>query len=98
MNNNPKIQALVDNMYKISAEQSKAHSQSVEEFFLETVSEYSYPKIKGEITIGKLKYRGIKIQENISPESWTYSVMQRGIQIGSSLMINKQIPNHHANR
>lgn len=46
------------------------------------------PPIKGEITSGKLRWRGVKLTvQRDSMFSTTYRVTQRGVQVGESILI-----------
>ena len=55
---------------------------------LETiVRDFSSPPIKGEITKGKLKWRGIKLEVYQDLGKTTYRITQRGEQIGYDVNI-----------
>ena len=60
-----------------------------EEFIKTWVSVNALPEIKGEVTAGKMKWRGVKIYENIHTNE-TY-IMQRGKKISPSLKIEYKL-------
>lgn len=49
---------------------------------------YSVPPIKGEITAGKIKWRGIKLCIQNDFDNSTHWVEQRGVKIGKEFVIN----------
>jgi len=68
--------------------------QSREELFTLSIYASAEPKIKGEITKGKLKWRGIRIVEQtfgFSSFSW---VEQRGKQISPKFQVNINLPDN----
>lgn len=52
------------------------------------VLHFSKPKIKGEITKGKIKWRGLKFCTRINGLSNEYWIEQRGKLIGQKIIIN----------
>ena len=51
--------------------------------------EYSVPPIKGDLTKGKCKHRGIRMcQQNVSWDKVVYWIEQRGKQIGPKIEFN----------
>ena len=62
-----------------------------EDEFLMNQLKFASPQIKGEITKGKLRWRGIKLIEITDINGTTKWVEQRGKQIGERLQYNYQI-------
>lgn len=66
--------------------------KSINDLFEKTVRENSYPPIKGEITKGKLKWRGIKLcQKRTTLDRMEQWIEQRGIIIGKPVVIDFSI-------
>lgn len=58
----------------------------IEEWAKMVLHTYAKPQIRGEITKGKLKWRGIKFvatHNNFGEHTSIYTITQRGIQLGS---------------
>ena len=65
------------------------YTEKINSFIETQVREHSTPPIKGEITKGKIKWRGITQQTFILPNgAREIVIMQRGKQIGGSLKID----------
>lgn len=60
-----------------------------EEFIKTWVSVNALPEIKGEVTVGKMKWRGIKIYENI--DTHEIYIMQRDKKISPTLKIEYKL-------
>jgi len=50
---------------------------------------YANPPIKGEITRGKIKWRGIKACIIYNPTGHVFFITQRGVKIGNEIIINR---------
>jgi len=60
--------------------------EKIHNFLEKQIREHAVPPIKGEITEGKLKWRGITLQKIILPNMCEETfIIQRGKQIGGSL-------------
>jgi len=58
---------------------------------LNQLKKLAQPKIKGPLTAGKLKWRGIKIEIiNVTPFITHYNIIQRGVQVGDTIIVNTQ--------
>lgn len=62
-----------------------------EDEFLISQLKFAVPKIKGEITKGKLQWRGIKLIEINEINGTTKWLEQRGKQIGDRLQYNYEL-------
>ena len=66
----------------------------VESIFKDSVLQNAVPKIKGEITKGKIKWRGIKRCVNQNGDTW---LVQRGVVISPIICMPKPIYNDNNN-
>lgn len=62
------------------------------EFLLKIAAIKAIPSIKGEITKGKLKHRGIKLKIKNNP--LTYTIFQRNIQLAPELCVSLNFEKH----
>ncbi len=60
----------------------KFRDERIKEEWLRNVLKDALPPIKGKITKGKLKWRGIKLYIHTGARSSMYEVMQRGVRLG----------------
>lgn len=60
----------------------KFRDERIKEEWLRNVLKDALPPIKGKITKGKLKWRGIKLHIHTGLRSSMYEVMQRGVRLG----------------
>jgi hypothetical protein len=80
----PKIDGTDDlalNIGDVSQRLIKEHLQRQEVFLENVLRNNAEPKVKGEITRGKVKWRGIMIIEQKTPNGWNMWVEQRGKRI-----------------
>lgn len=63
-----------------SLQDYKFRDERIKEEWLRNVLKDALPPIKGKITKGKLKWRGIKLYIHTGARSSMYEVMQRGVR------------------
>lgn len=79
-------QELVNAIYSDITHELAEQDKKVEEWTKMVLYTYAVPQIKGDITKGKLKWRGIKlvaIHNNWGEYSTTYEITQRGKLLGN---------------
>lgn len=68
---------------------ANAHYQDIENWLKQTLEQFAQPKIKGKMTRGKLRWRGIRFNEqNTCNHKRKYWLTQRNKQIGETLIID----------
>lgn len=68
----------------------KFRDERIKEEWLRNVLKDALPPIKGKITKGKLKWRGIKLYIHTGARSSMYEVMQRGVRLGLLRVVDCQ--------
>lgn len=68
----------------------KLRDERIKEEWLQNVLKDALPPIKGEITKGKLKWRGIKLYIHTGAINSMYEVMQRGVRLGLLRVVDCQ--------
>lgn len=68
----------------------KFRDERIKEGWLRNVLKDALPPIKGEITKGKLKWRGIKLYIHTEARNSMYEVMQRGVRLGLLRVVDCQ--------
>jgi hypothetical protein len=69
----------------------KQMSKTLDDELKDIVLTYAIPPIKGEITAGKIKWRGIRLCNQNTFEYTKTWVEQRGVRIGREIIINYNI-------
>ena len=65
-----------------SLQEYEFRDERIKEEWLHNVLKDALPPIKGKITKGKLKWRGIKLYTHTGARGSMYEVMQRGVRLG----------------
>lgn len=73
-----------------SLQDYKFRDERIKEEWLRNVLKDALPPIKGKITKGKLKWRGIKLYIHTGARSSMYEVMQRGVRLGLLRVVDYQ--------
>lgn len=81
-----KMEKLVNSNQMIEKEVS-SFIKKRDEIFEKALRENAVPPVKGEITKGKLKWRGIRIAQKSNGFKITYSIQQRGVNIGPEVSL-----------
>lgn len=68
----------------------KFRDERIKEEWLRNVLKDALPPIKGKITKGKLKWRGIKLHIYTEARNSMYEVMQRGVRLGLLRVVDCQ--------
>ena len=68
----------------------KFRDERIKEEWLRNVIKDALPPIKGKITKGKLRWRGIKLYIHRGARSSMYEVMQRGVRLGLLRVVDYQ--------
>lgn len=68
----------------------KFRDERIKEEWIRNVLKDTLPPIKGKITKGKLKWRGIKLYIHTGAGSTMYEVMQRGVRLGLLRVVDCQ--------
>ena len=68
----------------------KFRDERIKEEWLRNVLKDALPPIKGKITKGKLKWRGIKLYIHTGARSSMYELMQRGVRLGLLRVVDCQ--------
>ena len=68
----------------------KSRDERIKEEWLRNVLKDALPPIKGKITKGKLKWRGIKLYIHTGARSSMYEVSQRGVRLGLLRVVDCQ--------
>jgi hypothetical protein len=68
----------------------KFRDERIKEEWLRNVLKDALPPIKGKITKGKLKWRGIKLYIHTGARNSMYEVMQRGVRLGLLRVVDCQ--------
>lgn len=68
----------------------KFRDERIKEEWLRNVLKDALPPIKGKITKGKLKWRGIKLNIHTGARDSMYEVMQRGVRLGLLRVVDCQ--------
>lgn len=78
------LKELTDCIYEEVLRELQERDEKVSEWAKTVICTYATPRIKGEITKGKLKWRGIKLTRvwNSCNFEETYTITQRGKQLG----------------
>jgi hypothetical protein len=88
-----KIDANWDDMHGMmlqSLQGYKFRDERIKEEWLRNVLKDALPPIRGKITKGKLKWRGIKLYIHTGARSSMYEVMQRGVRLGLLRVVDCQ--------
>jgi hypothetical protein len=73
-----------------SLQDYRLRDERIKEEWLRNVLKDALPPIKGKITKGKLKWRGIKLHIHTGAGSSMYEVMQRGVRLGLLRVVDCQ--------
>lgn len=78
------LKELTDCIYEETLRELQERDEKVSEWAKVVLCTYATPRIKGEITKNKLKWRGIKLTRVLSYDNLveTYTITQRGKQLG----------------
>lgn len=83
------LKELTDCIYEETLRELQERDEKVSEWAKAVIYTYATPRIKGEITKNKLKWRGIKLtriwSHNYKEE--TYTIRQRGKLLGTFVVI-----------
>lgn len=88
-----KIDPNLDDMHERisqSLQGYKLRDERIKEEWVCNVLKDALPPIKGEITKGKLKWRGIKLYIHTGARDSMYEVMQRGVRLGLLKVVDCQ--------
>ena len=86
--NNEQLENLRKKILAIIQDANNKTAQAKEEWIKDTLLKYAYPPIKGEITKGKIKWRGIDIRFYHEPNNFEkHSIYQRHKQIGLAFCV-----------
>jgi hypothetical protein len=73
---------------KYTEKKAQEYSQKIDEFLQSCVeSDLVKPKVVGQITKGKLRWRGIYLQSEQTDKGTLYKVFQRETHLGSMLIV-----------
>lgn len=76
---------------QIICDVSTKMAKAIDDEMIKILRTYAVPPIKGEITAGKVKWRGIKMcNQNTFEYSKTW-LEQRGVKIGKEIVINYKL-------
>ena len=82
----------LDKMHELESKIQSNISKEINDQFEKTVRENSCPPIKGEITKGKLKWRGVKLcQKRTTLDRMEQWIEQKGVIIGKPVVIDFSI-------
>lgn len=83
------LKELTNCIYEETLRELQERDEKVSEWAKTVICTYATPRIKGEITKGKLKWRGIKLTRiwSSSYKEETYTITQRGKLLGTFVVI-----------
>jgi len=82
------IETMQDNLTEIYQKMVKQILQEEEKIFTKSLRHFAEPPIKGEITRGKIIWRGIKLVRQRTMTDYTSWLEQRGKQISPKVTAN----------
>lgn len=82
------LKELTDCIYEETLRELQERDEKVSEWAKAVICTYATPRIKGEITKNKLKWRGIKLTRiwSFDNQEETYTITQRGKLLGEFII------------
>lgn len=80
----------IQEMMRQCFQRDEFRDERIKEEWLRNVLKDALPPIKGKITNGKLKWRGIEIHVHTGARSTMYEVSQRGVRLGLLRVVDSQ--------